>query len=754
MNMNKKFCKLAVGLYLSTSLSTVMASHASGLAEPKAQVDDSMVIETIVVTAQKRSESIQEVPLAVTALSGSDLARNGVNNIEDLQSIIPNFNVGQQLGVARVNLRGIGLESLSAGAEGSIAFHVNGVFFSRSVSALASFYDIERVEVLRGPQGTLYGRNATGGAVNVVTKAPTDELSGYGKVTVGNYGRLKTEGALSGPLVPGVVLARFAFQTEGRDGYGTNLATSDKIDNLSMQSFRGTILIEPTDDLAIEVIADSFRRDDRSGAYHYLGSAGFSAPGVPLTPSGIAFGGETASDPRDINNESNPHNVTKFWGISGKVTYDMDAVQIISITSYRETEYNILTDLDSTSFGLTPIIQFEDATQFSQEFQVTGGGEDFDWLIGAYYLGEENSGGIIIPINDILFGGSGVLRQGYFGGGTIKTDAFAVFGQASYEVAPDLTLTIGGRYSTEGKKVDESAQFDLVRAYDRNAPLQPFAVNQNDVTFNSFTPRIALDYQATQDILLYASFSRGFKAGTYNLGGVQSPVNPEKVTSYEAGMKSTLFSQRVRFNLAGFYYDYTDLQVGKVIGNNLFLENAATATIYGLEAEMEARLTSELTINATASWLHARFGSYISVDPARPFGDGVTVDPDSGEPAFNLAGNHLSQSPEFTAFLGVEYLIPSDVGDFSLRGEVAWSDKFYFTPFNLDYVSEGPKTKVNAFLNFESAEENWHLSIFVKNLFDATYIGNAYVSSSLVGFPINGFMDAPRTYGGTLGFRF
>jgi iron complex outermembrane receptor protein len=708
----------------------------------------------IVVTAQKRSESLQKVPLAVTAVTADTLANTGITNLQAVTAIVPNLNIGQQQGVAKVALRGIGLENISAGAEGSIALHLDGVFVSRSIVALSSFYDVEQIEVLRGPQGTLYGRNATGGSINITTRKPTEELSGYGTVTFGNYGRVESEGAISGAIVPGVLLGRIAFQTANRDGYGRNIVTGNDIDNLNTQSIRGKLLFQPADRFTFELTADYHREQDRAGGYHYLGAGGFSAPGVSRTPTGIALGGEVASNVRDIASEVDPNNHVRFWGVSGRATYQLsDDIELRSLTAYRDTKYVALADLDSTSLKLAPKTNFENDTQFSQELQLSGKMDRLNWLLGAFYFHENDQGGIRIPLNNVIVGGPGNFVQGYFSGGAIKTDAFAIFGQASYEIFDDFRVTLGARYSSEKKTNRDEAAFDTRTPYDPDLPLTLRTLNRS-TRFKSFTPRIALDYQVTPDILLYASWSKGFKAGTYNLGALQDPVRPEKVSAFEGGIKSKLFNRNVRFNLAGFHYNYKDLQIGKVVGASLLLENAATATIYGLEAELQARVGPRIELNANGAWLHARFDRYISADPARPFGDGITTDPDTNAPAFNLAGNSLSQSPNFTFFVGAQYRLPTNVGDFTLRGEVAWRDRIYFTPFNRQDVSQASNTKLNAFLNWKSMDEKWNASIFVKNIANKTIVGNSYVSSGLVGFPINGYLEEPRTYGAKLGFKF
>lgn len=745
----------------ATQVSALAGSPAGGRAQAEPASNqtaaDQSTAGDIVVTAQRRSESLQRVPLAVTAVTGDVLAKGAINDLAAMTAVVPSLNLGQQLGAARITLRGIGLENVSAGAEGSIAFYVDDVFISRSIAALASFYDVQQVEVLRGPQGTLYGRNATGGAINITTRAPTEELSGYANLTIGKYNRVIAEGATSGALVPDKVLLRVAFQSQNRDGFGKNVVTGNDIDDLNSKAIRGTLLLKPTDRLTATIKADYYRQSDRSGSYHYLGGAGFAAPGLPTTPTGVALGGAIAPNIRDIASPQDPHNYVRFWGVQSALDYELsNAVQLKSITSFRKLSYTSRTNLDPSSLGLAPTEQFENDDQFSQEIQVSGSTTGLNWIVGGFYFHENDAGGISVPFNNVLVGfpSPGTLTQGYFAGGRIKTDAYAAYGQATYEVIDRLKLTLGARYSNERKSGVDHILFDYLTPYNPTTR-QPVILPEKTKSFNSFTPRVALDFQATSNLLVYGSWSKGFKSGTYSLGAGRPAVNPEQVDAYEAGLKSQWLDRKLRLNVAGFYYNYTDLQVGKVVNSVLVLENAATAKIYGLEAELTADISPRLQVNANGSWLHARFSDFVSYDPSRPFGDGTgVVDPSSGLPAFNLKGNALSQSPDFTAFASVDYKVPTSVGDFVIRGEVSWRDRVFYSPFNVDAVSQKQNTKLNAFLNWTSNNNKVTSSAYIKNISNITTVSSSFISTGLVGFPINGYLDEPRTYGLRVGYSF
>jgi iron complex outermembrane recepter protein len=732
---------------------TTGLSGASQSAPAAAAQASSSGIGDIVVTAQKRSESVQAIPLAVTALNGAGLQAKNATTVAAFAQQVPGLNVSEQVGQARVTLRGIGVDNISTGAESSVAFNQDGVFYSRSAAALASFYDVERIEVLRGPQGTLYGRNATGGSVNILTNRPTTSFEAGLDVTGGNDQTINSEGFVSGPLTD-TLSGRFSFQTQHHDGYGKNLVTGDDVDTKNSQAGRGQLLFKPDDRLSILIGADYYRSKDRSNFYHYFGPAGETADGAPVTPTAILLGGYAASDPRDIATETDPHQHSQFYGARIDATYKLsDIASIRSISAYRRSEYTLSTSVSPFSIELFPLTSFERSNQYSQELQLNVDTGRNKLAVGLYYLHERIVGANAGPVNLLAVGGPDLFTQGFYGGGALKTDAAAAYAQDTYSLTDKFRLTLGGRYSWERKAVDDVSAFDLTRPYSPdNAPIGDRQIAHK--SFKAFTPKVGIDYDVATHTLAYASFSRGFKSGTYNLGGDTPALKPEKVDAYEAGLKTTFADGRLRANIAGFYYNYTDLQVGKVQGEQVILENAATARIYGLEGEFTAKPTRDLTLSLNTSWLHARFRKYVTADQARPGGDGVTIDPSSGLPAFNLAGNTLSQSPNYTVNLGAEYVVHLSNASLRLRGESTWVDKVYFTPFDRDAVSQPAYNLQNAFVSYQKTGAAWSVSLFVRNLRNKTILASGQVATSLVGSPVIGFLQPPRTYGGTIGYRF
>jgi iron complex outermembrane receptor protein len=710
----------------------------------------------ITVTAQKRSQRLQDVPAAVTAIGGEQLARTGANSIERLIGQVPNLALGQSFGVAHLTLRGIGLANYSPGAEGSVAFHSDGVFISRPSDVFGALFDVDRIEILRGPQGTLFGRNATGGSINVVTRRPSGTIEGYAEVTIANHGRIGTQGAVSAPIVDGILAARMALQTEDRDGFGRNVATGTDLDDARQRSVRASFRFTPGDAFEADIIVEHHEENDHAYGLKFFGPAAHDRAGNVLLPIGVALGGRTVINSRDIAGDIDPRNRRNATGLVLDAQTDVGAARIRWITGYRRSRYSTVSEADSTDLAIaSQMEQAERSRQFSQEVQLLGETGPLTWVGGGYYFWEETQGSFRFPVSAAIVGGPyPVVLQGFYSGGTLQTSAEAIFGQATYAFTSRFRLTLGGRYSWEKKSADEFYAFDLSAPYAPATAVEPQLRSSNSKTFRSFTPKVGVEYQPGPDLLLYATFTKGFKSGTFNLGGLQPPLEPETVASYEGGIKWSSAGGLVRTNAAGFYYDYKDLQVGKAIRNIPALENAANATIYGAELELAVRPLARLRLDGNASWLHARFDSYISADPFYPAGDGRTVDPDTGDPAFDLAGNTLPQSPRWQLSGGAEYRLPFRTGEISLRGEAAWTDRIFFTAFNRAEISQKAKTVVNAFINFTDENNRWQMVGFIRNIGNVRYKSDMYPFLLPLGGMLAGTWGEPKTYGGSIRYSF
>ncbi len=738
--MRKLLRSILIG---STALAAQGAYAQDGTQSRSDTADaDASVLEEIIVTAQKRAESIQDVPAAITALTGANLETRQITNIASLVSAVPNVDFGTYGGVARIAVRGIGFDTINPGAEGRIAYHVDGVYISRPSATVGTFFDVERVEVLRGPQGTLYGRNATGGSINVITRAPTNELDGYLRVGYGNYDQITTAGAIGGPLTEGV-RARIAFNTEDRDGYGRNIVTGRDIDNAQRRGVRGALSFDLSTSATIDLTADYYHENDRSYGNHFLGQGN-----AFVQPIGLVLGGQVPADRRDIANPIDPRNDRTFWGLAARAEIDLGGPMLRSITGYRDSQYEVRTDLDATSAPLSTFFFREKARQISQEFQLAKEEGTLQYLAGLYYFDEKITGGSVIPFDIAILGLPSFFAQGYAVFGDTHTKAAAAFGQVDYALSDQFTVTAGARYSWEKKHIDDLFQFDLARPYSPTNPFSPLLTREDSTTNKAFTPKLGLEYRPHDDLMLYATVSKGFKSGGFNLGDTQPAYDPEEIWAYEAGLKGTWADGRVRMNIAGFYYDYTNLQVSKVVGTQIVVENAASSIVYGMENEITIVPVDNFQVDIAAAWLHSKYKGFVTADPARP----ELVTPENPTGAVVLDGNQLTQAPALSVNVGAEYRLDVGDGRLSLRGEVNYQDRVYFTPFNIKAVSRPANTKINAFLTYEGA--NWTASLWGRNLTNKTTIGNALINSGLFGFPITGTLDPPRTYGIEIGYRF
>jgi iron complex outermembrane recepter protein len=720
---------------LYTSFALGACATSNGWAQ---DVERENVLEEIVVTAERREGSVQTTAASITALSGDNLVERGLSDLQSLSTAVPNVNVGELFGQARIAIRGVGFEASNPTFEARVAYHLDGVYISRPAAAAAAFFDVERVEVLRGPQGTLYGRNATGGAVNVISRKPTDALSGYLDLTLGNYSLLETQGALSGSLSD-TVSARVAFRTRDRDGYGENIVTGSDIDDAQARSVRASVHWQPGDVFDMTLTADHHVEDDHAYGVHYFG------PGSPtLVPRGLALGGIAAANLRDVANERDPANDREFSGSTLRARWDLGDITLSSLTSYRLSEYTTATDVDGTSYELSRYIQNEESTQRTQEFQLQGEHDNSRWTLGAFLFDEKIDGSVTFGLNSIILGGADQLRQGYLIKGNLQTKSAALFGEYTQDIGERLSLTLGARYSRDEKEIDDLYQLDFVRPYSpSNPPIPSRPPRSADDAFDSFTPKFTIDYNFTVDTFGYLTVAKGFKSGGFNLGDNSPAYEPEEIWNYETGIKSTVLDGRLRNNVSVFYYDYKNLQVNKVETTVVVIENAAESMVYGAEWELYVLPTDSLSLDLAVSWLHSEYDDYMTADPAR-LALGV----------LDLSGNQLPQSPELTVNFGAEYVWTLQAGDLKVRGEYRWVDDVYFTAFNTATAYQEANDTANAFVSFDHAGGHWGASAFVRNLTDETVIATSTPGTTLVGAPAVGTLMPPRTYGVRLTYKF
>ncbi|MHA6766983.1 TonB-dependent receptor [Sphingobium ummariense] len=737
MNSHKSFGQsFALGSAL-ISLVFSEAAIAQDASVPASSTSSENVqdgIADIVVTAQRQVSSVQRTPLAITAVSGDTLSGRGTVNVEALTRSIPNISFGRTGSDARVFIRGVGLDSAIGGVDGRVAIYTDEVVNARPQAALGSLYDLQRIEVLRGPQGTLYGRNATAGAINIISNDPTDTLEGYGTLTVGNYSLIRTEGAISGPLSD-TVSARLAFQTNDHSGYGKNIQTGEEVNDERNRALRAKLLIKPSETFKLMLQADYRWQRDHQGGLSYLGEAD------GRVPVDIALGFVPPTDPQDRSGHG-PHMFQEGYGISATATLNLGGAQITSITAYKHLEQLNDYSLDNTTADHSYKYDTNRAKQFSQELRLSADLGMVNLLVGGFYFHEKN-----------FYGQRAALWAGYFGipgdtilegtaqGGTQKTDAYAAFAQATINFTDKLGVDIGGRYSYEKRHIDEFFQLDLSRPFDLDNPPLPGFISpgafrntrSQSASWSSFDPKVALHYQITNDVLAYLSYSRGFKSGGFNFGGLQAPFKPEKLTDYEGGIKADLFNRKLRVNLAGFYYEYKNLQVNVIEGLALVTRNAAKARVYGAEAEITALPIDDLRMKFNFAWLHSEYRNYDDINPVT----GLRED---------LTGNQLTYAPKYKVVGEIGYTLHPSFGDLTPRAELSWTDKTYYSQFNVPYQIQPARWELNLYLDLVR-NDGWSASAYMRNVTDNEYIHTEILGPAVFGLPVLGNRAAPRTFG-------
>jgi iron complex outermembrane recepter protein len=728
------FFGVALGV-LAVSLPGIAQAQAT----PVAASPPSDQIEEIVVTAEKRSENLQDAAIAVTAITGAALDARHIVDVQSLAESLPNFDFGVYSGNAHLAMRGLGLDSVNPGAEGRVAFYDDGVYISRPADVLGTFFDVSRVEALRGPQGTLYGRNATGGSINLITNDPTSTLRGYYEQTVGNFGQTIEEGAISGPIVDRIQ-GRFAFQVDDHSGYGHNLVTGSQIDNARTFSFRGKLNIEISDSVDLRLSADYHKEHDANYGFHYMGAGNPTA-----TPTGVLLGAPSVADSYDIATAENPRNDRNIWGAAAVTTWKIsDTTSLKSITGYRYSKYNDFSDATGEGFNLLPFDQVEQSNSESEELQLAQTNDKYNWIAGLYYFHEYIDSFSLAPLSAGLFGGPVAEQlEGYWAGGNLRTTAAAVFGEFNYHFTDKFAATAGLRYGWEKKSVIDGLQFDVSRLYSPSNPLDLAATQNDSITQNAVTPKAGLNYEIAANVLSYFTVSKGYKSGGFDNGAVAPPYGAETVWAYELGLKGQWFDRRLQSNLAAFLYEATNLQVSVIQDTQVFTKNAAAADAKGIEEEITAVLAKGLKADASVGYLISRYKSFTTADPQRPYLGPI-----------DLAGRYLPQAPTTNLQAGLQQTWDTAVGALTLRGEGYYVSKIYFTPFNVDVNSMGGNFKANAFLNYLSGDEHWSGQLYGRNLTDKKVIAYSTPTSAFDGFPVVGYLEPPRTYGVQVGFHF
>ena len=703
-------------------------------------------LEEVVVTATKRSVALQDLAGSANVLGADKLGPGGIQEVRDMQVDIPNLSLGDQFGFARVFMRGIGMTSIDIGGEGAVAFLQDGAIVPRPAAQLMGMFDLDQVEVLRGPQGTLYGRGATAGAINMVTAKPGKELGGYLSVTAGNYGLAQFKGAIDVPMGDALSM-RLAGSLDSRDGYGNNIFTGSDINDRDASAYRATFVYDAGGPLTATLSAQYYEEDDNNYAFSYFGqSEGSSIPvpfGVPILGGNTV--GMVGGGFYDINSDQEPINDRDGQLINLTIDYAFnDRWSLKSITSSQSMDRFLRDDLDSTDANLFGQNNYtEESDSFGQELILNYSAERLDVLGGVMYFEEDLYGEVRVPLTNLCFllapaacgtpVGDFLNGGNYLQDGDVDIEAWGAYVEANYSISDKWSVIAGLRYNYEERDGTGSFIFDAISL---NVP-----TNQRE-SWNDLTPRITLQYSPNDNMLLYATYTEAFKSGVINTGSTSPPLDPETVDAFEVGLKGQNASGTLRYSVAAFFYDYQDMQISFVDETStVSTVNAAEAENSGIELEIDGSLGNGFAFDFYLTYLNAEYQEFFNGDYANGFA--IT----------DLSGNTLPNAPESTAKLGLTWEGAVGGGTLTVRGEAYYQDDVYFTEWNREDAYQKSYEQINASVDY-SWNDQWLLSLWGRNLSDEEVMSNNIITAPLYDSLRVGAVLPPRTYGATVTYQF
>ncbi|MBL4802652.1 MAG: TonB-dependent receptor [Emcibacter sp.] len=704
------------------------------------QAEAPFMLEEVVVTATRAGNTMaQDTPISMSVLSWDKLSDSGVTNVKDLAQLVPNLNISAITVAPLIYIRGIGSNNVNNGSDPDVTVQVDGVYIARPFGQLSDFLDVERIEVLRGPQGTLYGRNAVGGVINVVSRKPSEELAAEVRLTVGTYGLRQFQGYMTGALSE-TVQASLTINDTKRSGYVENIVSSrDKLNDADRSSAKLQVRYAPTDRWEAITRADWTTADEHFDNYTHL------LTDAPYAPLATMLQGRYDKVALDTNNE----NATRIWGISEEINYIIDEHYTVkSLTAFRQSKFTSVFDTDGTEAHVSVGVQADNAKQFSQELNLTAKFPKFKGVVGLFFFNEKQKSVVeaILPPS--------VARPAFASAHAsafpiAKTNSIAAFAQGTYQLTDALGLTVGLRYTRDEKSlVTEVRRISLNPATPGAfLPGSPFTANTHEV-FDEFTPKFGLEWQVTEDALFYASATRGFKSGGTNYGATNVnylSYEPETIWAYESGLKSDWFDSRLRANASIFYYDYQDLQVLQPLAPGVIaINNAASAKIKGAELEVSAMPTENFLVTASATYLDAKFDDFAASGVARGLLPYVATDPNysAATRTYNASGNRMNSAPRATFSASAQYNFDLFTGGMYVRGEYYWQDKVSYDPSNVEIMFEPSYDLVNVILGYKSSDKRWGVLLQARNIFDTQHL----VGRSGAGGFAAGLAGPPRTF--------
>ena len=729
-----KIKNLIVGTGVLLATSSMFSAHAE---EGDAGATVDRQIEEVIVTGLRRAETVMQTPAAISALTAEDLRNKGITDIADIQNLVPSLQYGEFLGRRQVAIRGIGEFSDAPG----VMVSLDGIIQAVGSSAALSQLDLERVEVLRGPQGTLYGRNSVGGAINFISAQPTDEFEAYVKAGFAEYDHTTVEGMISGPVGDRVKVRLAANFLDAGDGWIENLQPG--WDDL-MQGEKSNMRLIVNAQLAENLDATfTYGLSASEGAWdhwpiiheHYaLGVAS----GLPSSdPRGNISEVKFTEEPRKIYNPGLSDSDREYEMMGLTLDWNIGGLLLKSISAYQDWSDEFSNPADGTSIGLFDRLRTAENKTFTQELNISGSTGKLDWIAGLYYMDDERSSRLFFDFPIPALFPLPVPIQIDAQEPLFDTESKSVFADVTWSVSDDLRLGAGIRRTSEDKV--EGHAF-VISAQFPDGPVPVFAPCGADLFIQEWdeaenTIRASAEYDLNDTSMTYVTYSEGFKVGGVNASDCNAPWKPETVDAVEVGYKATFADGMTTLRASAFQYDYEDFQVLQVIGVQGVITNAGDAEIQGLEVEVSSLLNESWAVNAGVTLLDSQYGDFLNVDTLRA---------ELG--ALQNRGNPLSYAPDTSINLGVTYSTELESGgSLALSLDGSYRSRVFFREFNQRKDSTDPYTIVNLNLNWTSADNLLGLRLFARNLSNEAYVTNIQGSNTTYGR--QGTWNMPRQVG-------
>lgn len=717
--MNKSIALALLALSCSTSPTAFAQSSSQGsdTAVVSSGINKDGGLEEIVVTATRREEHLQDVPVAVSVVSGSTLSRANVIELRSLGQVVPAFNAVRSAGVIQPVIRGVGSNGLSVGDESNVAVYIDGIYQADPFSTAVDLVEVEQVEVLRGPQGTVFGRNATGGLINIITPDPSFRPTGrvavrYGRI-LGNANDYDARVYATGGLSSTVAMD-FAGLFRKNDGYVQDLVRGGTVGDERLVDLRSKLLFEPSDGAKMILSVDyaNLNADTNTNQPLDNDTAARSIPGVILP-----------TRPYQVSTNELPVLRYKRYNIALRTAFDLGKVSFETSTGYMHTRNYQFSDSDSTNILLGQNTAKTGAETISQEVRLLSKTtEPFKWIAGAYFF---HLDGFETVSQQTSPGPGRPIKTTRIDPDVLKTTSYAAFAEGTYEVLDPVFITLGGRYTTEDREFRQRIN---------DAILFGTAKKSTD----NWTYRGVIRYNFADKANIYASYGTGFKSGVFNAVGTrQVPTDPETLRATEIGLKADP-THWLRTNVAAYYYNYENLQVNArdVSGVNYILQNAANSHIYGGELEVTAAINRDINLNGSAAYTHAEYTKYPNAQTFIPLPQGG-----NSVQTRDASGKQMIRAPRWSANLGFDVGHEVGGGRLMFAGNIYYSGTVYYDFLN--QFSQKPYAAANGEISWTNRGETWRVSLWSRNITNATVAQAIRVGA----FGTDAVYERPRSVG-------